>query len=229
MKRFTRLSILMMALLFVSALLTSESAFADAADVGKTLTAKTFVFKHKQADKAANVIKTILSAEGSMSIQPSTNALVVTDLPENMKKIAAALATFDAPVQSLQLSIRLVSAGRGAQNKVDPALADVASKLALLRYNVLESLGTAQANGKEGEPGVVSIQGYRADFHFGEYDPASDSVQVADFKLFRLEGDQLAPLLKTTLNLRIGQTVIIGATRDAQSQRALMIVVTAQR
>src|SRR6185503_8684338 len=106
------------------------------------------------------------------------NSLVVTDLPENMKKIAAALATFDAPAQALQLSIRLVSASRGAEAKVDPAVADVASKLALFRYNVLESIGAAQANGSEGQPGVVTLNGYRADFRFGEYDPASDSVQV---------------------------------------------------
>ncbi|HYC58834.1 MAG TPA: secretin N-terminal domain-containing protein [Thermoanaerobaculia bacterium] len=219
-----RLSILMMALLLVTA-----TAFADAADVGKTLTAKTFVFKHKQADKAANVIKGLMSAEGSMSIQPAANSLVVTDLPENMKKIAAAIATFDAPAQALQLSIRLVSASRGAEAKVDPVLADVQSKLALLRYNVLESLGSANATGKEGEPGVVALTGYRADFRFGEYDPASDSVQVADFKLLRQEGERLTPMLKTTLNLKLGQTVIIGATKQPQSQRALMIVVTAQR
>ena len=219
-----RLSILMMALLLVTA-----TAFADGADVGKTLTSKTFVLKHKQADKAANVIKSIMSAEGSMSIQPAANSLVVTDLPENIKKITAAIATFDAPAQALQLSIRLVSASRGAEAKVDPSLADVQSKLALLRYNVLESLGSANATGKEGEPGVVSLTGYRADFRFGEYDPASDSVQVADFKLLRQEGDQLTPMLKTTLNLKLGQTVIIGATKQPQSQRALMIVVTAQR
>ena len=164
-----------------------------------------------------------------MSIQPAANSLVVTDLPENIKKITAAIATFDAPAQALQLSIRLVSASRGAEAKVDPSLADVQSKLALLRYNVLESLGSANATGKEGEPGVVSLTGYRADFRFGEYDPASDSVQVADFKLLRQEGELLTPMLKTTLNLKLGQTVIIGATKQPQSQRALMIVVTAQR
>ena len=219
-----RILILMMALFLVTA-----TAFADAGDVGKTLTAKTFVFKYKQADKAANVIKSMLSAEGSMSIQPTANSLVVTDVAANMKKIAAALATFDAPAQALKLSIRLVSASRGAEAKVDPAVADVASKLALFRYNVLESIGAAQADGSEGQPGVVTIDGYRADFRFGEYDPASDSVQVVDFKLFRAEGDQLAPMLKTTLNLKLGQTVIIGAAKQPQSQRALMIVVTAQR
>jgi len=62
-----------------------------------------------------------------------------------------------------------------------------------------------------------------------EYDPASDSLKVSDFRISRLEGDQLAPMMKTTLNLKLGQTVILGVTKEAQSQRALMIVVTAKR
>lgn len=210
-------------------LLTSAPLFADAADVGKNLKVQTFQFKHKQAEQAAAVIKSLMSAEGSMSIQPSANSLVVNDLPANMKKIAAALAQFDTAPLSLSLTVRLVGASRGGQPRVDPLLNDVASKLALLRYNVLENLGSADADGKEGDPGIVELDGYRADFKFGEYDPVSDSVKISDFKLSRLEGDELAPLIKTTLNLKVGQTVIIGATKQPQSQRALMIVVTAKR
>jgi len=221
-----RISMILMALLLVSA-----TAFADAADVGKSLTVRTFQFKHKQADKAAAAIKGLMSAEGSMSIQPAANSLVVTDAPENMKKIAQALAQFDTAAQALKLTIRLVSAGRAAAEaaRSDASLSDVASKLALLRYNVLESVGAADVSGREGEAGLVDLGTYRADFHFGDYDPASNSVKLADFRLSRLEGDQLSPILKTTLNLTIGQTVIIGATKQAQSQRALMSVVTAQR
>lgn len=220
-----RLTILMLALML------SLSAFADAADAGKSLTVRTFQFKHKQADRAAVAIRTLMSAEGSMSIQPAANSLTVTDLPENVKKIASALAKFDEPSQPLQLSIRLVSAAKAAANagRVDPSLKDVASKLALLRYNVLEVAGSADVTGSEGESGLVDLGAYRADFRFGEYDAATDSVKLNDFKLLRLEGDQLSPILKTTLNLTLGQTVIIGATRQAQSQRALMIVVTAKR
>lgn len=223
MKRFL---VCLMALLLVSA-----TALADAADAGESLTVRTFQLKHKQADKAAGVIKPLMSAEGTMAIQPSANSLVVTDTAENMKKIAAALAQFDAPAQPFRLSIRLVSAARGTdeQAHVDPLLADVASKLALLRYNVLERIGGATFTGKEGEPGLVELNGYRAEFRIGEYDPASDSVKLSDFRLARLEGDQLSPMLKTTLNLKLGQTVILGATRQANSQRALMIVVIAQR
>jgi hypothetical protein len=221
-----RLSMTLFALLLMTA-----TAFADTADMGKSLTVRTFQFKHKQADKAAGVIKPLMSVEGSMSIQPSANSLVVTDQPENLKKIAAALAQFDVAPQPLQLVIRLVSAARGTSGEahVDPVLNDVASKLALLRYNVLESVGSAQVTGREGGPGLVELNGYRADFQFGEYDPASDSVKLSEFRLSKLDGDQLAPMLKTTLNLKIGQTVIIGATKQPNSQRALMIVISAQR
>jgi hypothetical protein len=216
-------------LILILALLLSATAFADAADLGKSLTVRSFQFKHKEADKAAGVIKGLMSAEGSMAIQPATNALVVTDLPENLKKIAAALAAFDKAPQALSLSIRLVGASRGAAAKVSPELADVAPKLALLRYNVLDTLGSTEVGGREGETGMVDLNGHRADFRFGEYDAETDSVKINDFKLFRLDGDQLEPLLKTTLNLKLGATVVIGATRQPQSQRALMIVVTAKR
>jgi len=212
-------------------LLVSTAAFADAGDVGRNLSVQTFLFKFKQAENAASVIKPLMSADGSMQIQPAANSLIVTDAPENMKRIAAALKQFDLPAQPFKLSVRLVSARRGSagESRIDAELSDVSSKLALLRYNVLERLGLAEVTGKEGDPGMVELGQHRADFRFGEYDPASDSLKVGDFRLLRHEGDQLTPMMKTTLNLKLGQTVIIGVTKDAQSQRALMIVVTAKR
>lgn len=216
---------------FLSLFLFSAAAFADAADVGQSLTVRTFQFKHKQADKATAVIKPLMSAEGTIAIQPAANSLVVTDTAENIKKIAAALAQFDAPAQPLKLSIRLVGATRGTADEahVDPLLTDVASKLALLRYNVLEGLGGANYNGREGEPGLVELGDYRVDFRVGEYDPASDTVKLTDFKVARRDGDQLAPMLKTTLNLKFGQTLIFSAAKQPNSQRALMLVLIAQR
>ncbi|HEY0372468.1 MAG TPA: secretin N-terminal domain-containing protein [Thermoanaerobaculia bacterium] len=221
-----RIAVILMLLVFVSA-----TAFADAADPGKSLSVRTFQFKHKQADKAAAIIKSLLTASGSMSIQPATNSLVVTDDPEKLKEITAALATFDAAPQPFHLTVRLISAGRtGAKGQHFPdALRDLQSKLALLRYDTVESLGSADVDGKEGEPGIVTLASYRADFKFGEYDPASDTIAIADFQLSRLTGDQLSSMMKTTLNLKLGQTFIMGITRQPDSGRALMMVLSARR
>jgi hypothetical protein len=224
LKRITRL--ILIAVLFSAGSLVAEPAQE------KALSVRSFSFKAKQADKAAAAIKLLLSPEGSMSIQPATNSLVVTDRPENLKTITKALAEFDSQGPTFKMTIRLVSASRveGNTPHVPKDLEDVASKMALLRYNSFESAGEANVEGKEGDNEVVStLGGYRADFKFGEYDAASDSVKISDFHLSRLQKDQLASLLKTTLNLRIGQMYILGATKTSQSQRALMIVITARR
>ena len=227
--KLNRVMFLLLALLVAASAMQAEP---PAPDVAKALTVRTFTFKYKDADKAAGVIKPLLSAEGTMSIQPGTKSLVVTDRAENFKALAKAIADFDVPPQSFRLSVRLVSAARVAGDVSKPAdeLRDVAPKLAMLRYNSLESAGQAEFEGKEGDPGILEMaSGFRADFKFGEYDLASDSIKVSDFHLSRLQKDQLTSLLKTSLNLRLGQTYIVGATRAPESQRALMIVLVAHR
>jgi Bacterial type II/III secretion system short domain len=218
--------------LFALLLLAAGFAFADDIAGAKSLSVRSFTFKYKDAEKAAAIIKPLLSSEGSMSIQPSANALVVTDRPENLKTINKTLTEFDVPPQAFHVIVRLVGASRveGTAAKVSDDLSDIAPKLAMLRFNALEDLGSADVAGREGDPGIVTLPtGYRADFKFGDYDPASDSLKVSDFQLSKQQSDQLRPLLKTTLNLRIGQTYIVGATKAPQSQRALMIVLVARK
>jgi hypothetical protein len=207
---------------------------AAAADAKAGLAVRSFSFKFKQAEKAAAAIKPLMSADGSMSIQPSTNSLVVTDRAENMKAVAKLLADFDKEAQSFRLYVRIVGASRvEGTPKIADDLKDIARKLAILPYNSFESVGEATVQGKEGDPGLIDMQtGYRADFRFGEYDPASDSIAVRDLQIAKLTGaqrDQLTSLLKTSLNLTIGQTYILGASKAPQSQRALMIVLVARR
>src|SRR5512141_717691 len=157
-----RLFFALIALVFVSG-----TALADAADAGKTLSVRTFQFKFKEADRAANVIKPLVSADGTMAIQPSSNSLVVTDHAENLKSIAAALLQYDAPARNVRLSVRLVGAGRA-----DPAsaaeppseLKDITTELSLLRFNAFERLGDSELQGKEGEPGLLDFGAYRAEF-----------------------------------------------------------------
>jgi hypothetical protein len=225
------------ALLIIPMLLAlSGAAFAEpaAATADAALAVRSFSFKFKQADKAAAAIKPLLSKEGSMSIQPSTNSLVVTDHAENLKSVAKLIGDFDKEPQSFRLYVRVVGASRvEGTPKIADDLKDVARKLAILPYNSYESVGEATVQGKEGDPGLIDMStGYRANFKFGEYDPASDSIAVNDLQIAKLTGaqhDQLTSLLKTSLNLTIGQTYVLGASKAPQSQRALMIVLVARR
>lgn len=208
-------------------------AFADAAE---GLTSHTYTFKHKSAERAATVIKSLVSEEGSVSIQPKNNTLTVTDRASNVKSIGAALAKFDQPAQMFRISVKLVAASRAASNaKVPDDLKEISAKLSgVLKFNSFEKLGEIDARVKEGDPFVVEkvADTYRADFTLGEYDPLTDSVRVEEFRLQKKSGaesGELVQLLKTSLNLKLGQTIILGAARSPQSDRTLMVVLLSQR
>src|SRR5215218_4164529 len=107
--KLNRLMMFLVALLFAASAMQAEPPAPDAA---KALTVRTFTFKYKDAEKATGLIKALLSPEGTISIQPGTKSLVVSDRAENLKAVAKAVGDFDVPPQSFRLSVRLVSAGR---------------------------------------------------------------------------------------------------------------------
>lgn len=226
-------AIVMTLVLLVAAL----GGLAQEAD-GKVVV-QTFKFKFKSAERAATVISSLISPQGSVSIQPASNVLVVTDRAARVESIASALERYDVPSRELKLEVRLVAAGRvaGKAPEVPADLQQIAGKLSgVLRFNSFESLGTLEVKASEGDAVRSDIDGaYHAEFSVGEFDPVSETIQLTDFRLSRYEAGAAAQkksrsdVLQTTLNLKIGQTVVLGASRLPDSDRALMLIVVAKQ
>lgn len=222
-------------LTMVSLLVFAPLALADA-DPAAKLTARAFHLRYKDTERGATAIKGVLSSDGSISIQPSSNTLIVTDRSENLQRVASILAQFDAPPQSFSIDLQLIAASRSQTPSVPEELRVVAGKLSgALKFNSFEKMGEITAGGKEGDPVIIEklSEAYRAEFKFGEYDPSSETIQVKEFQLSRLKpgsnGSEVVSLLRTSLNLKVGQTVILGASRLPDSNRALMLVLVAKR
>jgi hypothetical protein len=200
----------------------------------EAVAARSFQLQFRDASRAAVVIKPLITDKGSVSIQPSTNTLVVTDLPERLEEVARILGEYDAPARSFTIDLKLVAAST-SQNPppVPPDLKEISSKLGgVLRFNQFEKIGELVTSGREGTPVLIEIDGgYRAEFRLGDFDPISRSLRLEDFKLSRVpqRGGELQQLLKTSINLRLGQTVALGASRDPGSTRALMIVLRGEQ
>ncbi len=225
--------------LLLSVMLLLIATAGVAQESGGTIVVQTFKFNFKTAERASAIIRPLMSSDGTVSIQPGSNTLVVSDFGDNVERIATALDIFDAPSRSFKLEIRLVAAGReqGRTPEVPEALRDIATKLSgVLRFNSFEELGTLTFSGKEGDE-IRSDLGpvYHADFLIGEFDPVSETVQLSNFKLSRYdsasksEKRERVEVLKTTLNLKVGQTVVLGASRLPDSSRALMLIVVARQ
>jgi hypothetical protein len=199
---------------------------------------QTFKFKFKSAERASAMISSLVSPQGSVSLQPGNNVLVVTDHAGNVERIASALARYDVPSREVKLEVRLVSAGRvtGRVPEVPADLQQIAEKLSgVLRFNAFESLGTLEVKASEGDAVRSDIDGaYHAEFTVGELDPVSETIQLSGFTLSRYEAGTAtekksrSAVLQTTLNLKIGQTVVLGAARLPDSDRALMLIVVAR-
>jgi hypothetical protein len=219
-------------------LLSLFLAFSTAAFAQSGLSSHSFTFKHKDAERAAALIKPLMSEEGSVSMQPKTRTLIVTDRGANVRSIVEALAKFDVPAQSFRIQVKIVAASRGAaQPKVPDDLKEISAKLSgVLKFNSFEKLGEIDARVKEGDPFVADkvAETYRADFTLGEYDPLSDSVRVNDLRIQKRQAkegqsSEIVQLLKTSLNLKLGQTIVMGAAKTPDSNRTLMVVLLSQR
>ena|SRR5687767_2822271 len=205
-------------------------------DAGASLRTRSFRLSYRTPERAAAVVRPLISAEGSVSIQPGTNTVVITDRPENLAGVAKALEQFDAPARPFRVELKVVAVSRAESPAAVPEdLKDLSQKLgAVLRFNSFEKMAEFNAEGKEGDV-LLNLQvsdSYRADMTFGEHDPVKDVVRLQDVQISRVPpGGQgtVEPLLKrTSLNLKVGQTVILGAQRP-ESNRALMFVLVARR
>ncbi|MBI2212422.1 MAG: hypothetical protein HYU52_02155 [Acidobacteria bacterium] len=199
---------------------------------------QTYKFKFKTADRAAQVIRPLLSSEGSVSIQPGSNTLIISDRAANVAQITGAIDEYDVPSRTFKLEIRLVAAGRvtGEPPAVPADLKEISTKLSgVLRFNAFEKVGELMVAGREGDAVKRDIDGgYHAELTIGEYDPVTGSVQLSEFRLGRYQQTaagrkELTELLKTTLNLKVGQTLVLGASKLPESNRALMLIVVARQ
>jgi hypothetical protein len=218
--------------MFLALLGSAVAVAAPAAD--EKLTARPFQFKFRDASRAASVIKPLISASGSVSIQPSSNTIVVTDTPAALRGIARAIAEYDAPPKTFTVELRLVAASNTRNPPPVPEdLREISAKLSgVLRFNRFDKLGEIRAMGREGDPVLADLNGsYRADFKMGEFDPISQTLQLSEFRILRVPqgGGEVQQIFRnSTLNLRVGQTVVLGASRLPDSNRILMVVLTAQ-
>ena len=154
--------------------------------------------------------------------------------PAALRGIARAIAEYDAPPKTFTVELRLVAASNTRNPPPVPEdLREISAKLSgVLRFNRFDKLGEIRAMGREGDPVLADLDGsYRADFKMGEFDPISQTLQLSEFRILRVPqgGGEVQQIFRnSTLNLRVGQTVVLGASRLPDSNRILMVVLTAQ-
>jgi type II secretory pathway component GspD/PulD (secretin) len=62
--------------------------------------------QYRRAAELVEVVQSMLSAEGTVTVSPRTNSLVIVDTPEAIQRVNAYLNQFDRPVEQVRIHVR---------------------------------------------------------------------------------------------------------------------------
>lgn len=211
------------ALLLLSATLLAVSACQRAV----TLDTRTFALKHLNASAAEQIVRPYVYEDradgphGMMSA--STGAITVRETPDNLDKIQRVLQQYDVPRPDVRLHFQLIEADHFTGT--DPAIAPVEAQLKkIFQFKGYRLIGEAVVGAADGSKvSQLLADGYHVGAQIYRTDPGT----------IRVEGIQLwAPglggILHTTVNIRPGQTLVVGnAAEGGKSTATLLLVLRA--
>jgi hypothetical protein len=212
----------------------SAALRAQARD-GDPLALHAYTLRYQQALEAIPLIQPLLSSRGTLELQPGGNTLVIRDTNAAIARILPTLRGFDHPSQPIKVEILIVRASRSAVSPQAPR-SDLPDWLTrrlreLLSYEIYDLQAQAQLASQEGQSVVYNLgEDYEVSFRVGTLLEAR-RIKLTNFEVSRRGVNRRAapPLVHTSLNLCLDQTMSLGLARSEGSRDALIIVVTARR
>ena len=202
---------------------------------GDELVLHAYTLRYQQAIEAVSLIQPLLTGRGTLELQPGGNTLVIRDTAAALGRIVPVLRAFDHPSQPLKVEILIVRASRTVVSP--PAVhSDLPESLTrrlreLLPYDIYELQAQAQLASQEGQSVAYELgDDYVVSFRLGTLLEAR-RIKLANFDVSRRAANRKStvPLVHTSLNLCLEQTMSLGLARSEGSREALIIVVTVRR
>jgi hypothetical protein len=192
------------------------------------LDTRTFTVEHLQPHEVHSLLEPYVYAEregapGTMSV--STGAVTVRELPGNLERIALVLDEFDVSRPDMRLKFQLIEADGFTDS--DPRIASVEEQLrSVFQFQGYRLVGEALVTATDGSNIGQALAGTD-----GAY-VVEGRVHWVQSNAIRLEvsldsrvGDGAA--LNTTVNVRPGQTLVLGTSSKRGTTATLLLTVTA--
>ena len=217
-----------------TALVAGLIAISAAASAGEPVGVKVFVLRYKRVEEATLLVRPLLSDSGSILLQPKINAMTITDRPAALNTIGQALAQFDVPPRGFSIAVKMVRARADASaGDLSKEIGGIGNKLReVFRFNDYALIDSAVLGGAEGEAVTYLLGGeYRLSFRI---EPAGQgsTLRRSSFALARertVGGRPVdAPHFRTTLNVGLNQTLVLGASKEEASKKALLLILLVQ-
>ena len=230
---------LVILVLLAVAFLPSMSLAAEAPE----LETRVFTVQFRQVEDVVLLVSSLLGENGSLTLQARLKAVIVTDEPALLDRVAQLIASFDVPPRQVHLAVQLLMGSHDdapEKRKTAPGVQrlpgidrDLRDTLGLTSWTEYELLGSASFTTSEGEVSTLALgEDYRILLKVGS---VNEERRVTHFERFALERrrtdaqgrEELRPIWDQVLNLRDKQLYVFGATRLEDSSRAIFLSITA--
>ena len=217
---------LIVAALVVSAILW----FLGANVVGAVeLETQTFELQYLGAHTAAEIVEPYVFADRSEApgrISIAENILTVRETRDNLERIERVLERYDTPPPSVRLHFQVI--GANGSSTTDSAIADVESVLRrLFQFRGYRLLAQAMLGGVEGSGMEQRLSSEGRRFTINAY--INDVRSAGDSRVVHLEVQLFASgygdVLQTSVNVRAGQTIVLGSTQPDPDGETLILTV----
>ncbi len=200
---------------------------------GTSLDVQTFELKHLHPEAAARIIDPYVfgdrpGAAGMVSTDDQTRTLTVRETPEMLSRIAQVLEQYDQPHPDVLLHFQIIEANGAAA--ADPAIAEVEAALRqLFRFEgytlVADALVRGQRWSNFTQKFVTPDDRYRIDGAIREIHASVDSGTVS-LGIGLVTEDGVA--FETSVNARLGQTLILGTAQPNPRRGAMILTLKAE-
>ncbi|MDZ7338164.1 MAG: carboxypeptidase regulatory-like domain-containing protein [candidate division KSB1 bacterium] len=201
----------------------------------RALTTRSFDIKYKDPEELAVMIRQFLSSAGEAVPSNKLRALTVRDWPERLDKVAELLARYDVPPKQVRVDVHLFLADGTEQSggAIPSELSPVVGKLRnLFRYEHFSLLGSGTAIVYSGEMCALDValaERSHASCRIAQVEYVPEGAGVVRLEKFAMSGQSPAPVnLMTSLNVPLGEFVVVGRASTKGAQQAAVAVVKAE-
>lgn len=194
--------------------------------------------RHHMARDAAAMVEALLSSEGSVLIHPGRNTITVRDRPAITRQIAERLAAWDVEPHPFRVRVRLIMASSAPAGDDQPKarLEGFGAELTgLFRWGGFEDIDSYHVRVREGVEVETRAGGnFTVRFTLRTVPGEPERVQLAPCEVSRTVGHEHGvglrrTLLRSAVNLQLGQTGILIASRSEEAQKALIVILAVDR
>jgi hypothetical protein len=228
----------------LAALLLSGQPGPAAQSDDDAYSARAYEVNHRSLADAADLVGDLLSPEGTLTLKPRLNTLVVQDRVSVLDRVGALLRSFDLPPRTVDVTVTLFMGHREESapprrrttaETVSTEVRGVMETVAdFTKWTSYEPLGSRAVSGVEGESVIAAISAeYLVAFVVESVHAPTGKVKFERVSLRRIErkedgSEEVHDLYTAGMVVDSGALQLLVAASGPESERALFLALQAR-